>query len=63
MRKIDKPLGWVDPQEKVQEQPEKISNKEEPDKKKRKTKEVESEPVVEQAAEVVAEAATERSDS
>jgi len=59
MRKIDMPLGWVDPNAKAQDAPAEILNKEEPGKKKRKTKDVEPEPVVEQAAEVVAEAAPE----
>jgi len=59
MRKIDMPLGWVDPNAKAQDRPAEILNKEEPAKKKRKTKDVEPEPVAEQAAEVVAEAAPE----
>lgn len=55
MRKINKPLGWV-PKEatagaKVEEA---IVNKEEPAKKKRKTKEVEPEVVAEAPAEEVA---------
>ena len=56
MRKIDMPLGWVDPNAKAQDAPAEILNKEEPGKKKRKTKDAEPEPV---AAEVVAEAAPE----
>ena len=52
MRKISKPLGWT-PKE-TPSTNNGIVNKEEPAKKKRKTKEVEPEPVVETSAEEVA---------
>jgi len=76
MRKIDMPLGWVDPNAKAQDAPAEILNKEEPGKKKRKTKDVEPEvvaeapaeevapePVAEVVAEAASEVAAERSDA
>jgi len=72
MRKIDMPLGWVDPNAKAQDTPAEILNKEEPGKKKRKTKDAEPEVVAEAPAEEVApepvaeatpEVAAERSDA